>query len=159
MLGFHFANGTGVFNTGKMHLYKILPIITALILPFSCYGNGEPMLRASTDLASEGFITLLWNPLGESVTPVRLQIFDTRQPDLPLRDMTLREQTQVHLSGFVDGRYSAQLYSSGQQAIGEPVSFTVQHRDLGVALALFSLGLALFLLLITLVLRFSHRPG
>ncbi len=114
-------------------------------------------LTVNTQVASEGYISLSWNELASSDSMITLEV--ARDPSFsPLvRRVQLKDQSQVHLSGFSDGDYYARLIVDGTEAQSPPISFRVQHRSLTAAWWLFGLGFVLFTLLVGLVFNFT-RP-
>lgn len=142
-----------------MRFNKIILVFILLIGSVTGYAAGdEPVLQAGSDLVSEGFITLKWKHLDPD-TPVTLRVNPVDGSSASVTDIDLQGQTQVHLSGFRNGEYVARLFDRQSQPLSNETRFSVRHRSLDQALTLFSLGLALFLLLITLVIRFTRHPG
>ncbi|MAR90691.1 MAG: hypothetical protein CML06_07390 [Pseudomonadales bacterium] len=121
--------------------------------PAVCAAN-PVHLEASAQKVSEGFISLNWNEFSGQA-PIRLQVSERSQWTRPLRELSLTGQTRVHLSGFPDGTFNARLVDAGGQVLSNTVQFRVQHRDLGLAGALFALGALLFLALVVTLIRFS----
>jgi hypothetical protein len=119
------------------------------------FSEESPVLTASAQKVSEGFITLSWKQLG-STKAVTLQVANDPQLQQTVRSMALQGQSEVHLSGFRNGEYYAQLFNDTGVALGAPVQFQVQHRDLGNATLLFCLGAVLFAFLLALLVRFTR---
>ncbi|WP_099034450.1 hypothetical protein [Lacimicrobium alkaliphilum] len=67
-------------------------------------------------------------------------------------------QQQATLSGFADGHYQARITdSSGKNPPQLIAEIEIRHRSLTQALVLFVVGLAAFLLLAILLLRFNRE--
>lgn len=105
---------------------------------------------------SEGYITLSWNNSARQLSPLILELGTFEDGQKP-RLIALREQNQVHLSGLSDGRYKARLKDVVGNAVSSQISFEVRHRDLGTAWTLFGIGMALFVFLVGLVVRFNKN--
>lgn len=134
---------------------KSLLLCAVLVQSALVWSQGLGTLQLSDQKVSEGFITLSWNELGEP-QPVTLQVATDSEFNQLIRNINLKGQTQVHLSGFEDGIYIARLLK-GNVALTQPARFEVQHRELSDAVLLFAIGAALFVLLVVTLLRFS-RP-
>ncbi len=120
----------------------------------------EPVILASSPLVSEGFITLSFDDYAKSrpeQEPVHIQIATDSRFQNRVRDLTVTAQSQVHLSGFNDGDYFARIVSSAGQIVGQPAEFSVVHRNLTSATLLFGLGSALFIFLISCLVRFTQK--
>lgn len=148
---------------------KPLLLCAVLVQSALVWSQGLGTLQLSDQKVSEGFITLSWNDLGEpqsvtlepqSVTlepqSVTLQVATDSEFNQLIRNIKLKGQTQVHLSGFEDGIYIARLLK-GNVALTQPARFEVQHRALSDAVLLFAIGAVLFMLLVVTLLRYS-RP-
>jgi len=141
---------------------KSLLLCAVLVQSALVWSQGLGTLQLSDQKVSEGFITLSWNELGEpqpvalEPQPVTLQVATDSEFNQLIRNINLKGQTQVHLSGFEDGIYIARLLK-GNVALTQPARFEVQHRELSDAVLLFAIGAALFVLLVVTLLRFS-RP-
>lgn len=110
-------------------------------------------LSSDTTLASEGYFVLSWNS-PSSTTLYSLLQSDAASPNR-LRAENLPATGAITITGLADGRYSYQLFSADQPR-SNSVDVTVQHHSLNRALGFFSLGLALFCLLI-LSIALGHQ--
>lgn len=151
-------------NSTLRFTFMAKPLLLCAVLVQSAlvWSQGLGTLQLSDQKVSEGFITLSWNDLGEpqSVTlepqSVTLQVATDSEFNQLIRNIKLKGQTQVHLSGFEDGIYIARLLK-GNVALTQPARFEVQHRALSDAVFLFAIGAVLFMLLVVTLLRYS-RP-
>jgi hypothetical protein len=110
-------------------------------------------LNTDTTLATEGYFVLSWNSPSPTTT------YSLRQSDATSSNRTRAENLPANgaitITGLADGQYSYQLFSAGQPR-GNPIEVTVQHHALSRALGFFSLGLALFCLLV-ISIAVGHR--
>jgi len=140
-----------------MPIFKVLFIIVVFMHPVLSHSDIRQQLTVSTDLATEGYVTLNWDDFEGDEVSVNLQVATDQSFQTLVRDLKLRGQKQVHLSGFTDGSYFVRLVDDERQLLTNEVSFQVKHRDLQMAWLLFAVGLVLFVLLLFSIIRFTHQ--
>lgn len=132
--------------------------LTALLFIFASSALINPsfaQISVSAKLVQEGFVTISWLE-SEQVPAARVQIaIDMAFSEL-VRDLSIKDQLQVHLSGFDDGLYYARLVNTQGNPTTDTVLFEVRHRPLAAAVQLFLAGLALFVLLVAVMIRFTR---
>ena len=135
---------------------SIFPTCAVFILFFSCACLAENPLTLEIDrkLASEGFLTIDWNSV-HPLNTAALQVANDSSFHQLIHNIKITNQKSVHLSGFSDGEYYVRLVPEKNGFASATSSFTVKHRQLGDALALFSVGVALFVFLLATIYRFS----
>ena len=128
-----------------------------LIISVSAFTESPYSLTPSTSIASEGFLTLSWQTASVQTQsiPSVLRVSEDEQLASVGWTIPVPRQQQVHLSGFNDGVYYAQLFGPGDKPLSTIVTFEVQHRDLRWAITLFIVGLVTFLFLSVCLARFS----
>ncbi len=116
-------------------------------------------LQTSTELATEGYLGLSWQPASGSADDRRISLQVATSPNFEsiFASYNLVQQQQVSLSGLADGDYFARLLDHTQTPVSNVASFRVQHRDLAAAWLLFALGAALFSLLLGILLNLQKR--
>lgn len=117
------------------------------------------MLTADAEIATEGYITLSWNYPYQPQERLVMQLAIDPGFSAGVRNLALGEQNRVHISGLLDGSYYARLVTDTGRTIAGPLGFQVKHRNLADALLLFGIGLALFLGLLAVMLRFTLCPS
>lgn len=142
--------------------------LTTLLIFFAHPARPAPplTLQAPASAASEGYLTFRWPMVDTGFTldappalegQLALQLAHSPAFDAIAFRYPLYEQAQATVSGLPDGTYFARLVSDVQGPVSNVVEFRVQHRDLGHAGLLFSLGALLFALLIVTLLRLNHN--
>jgi hypothetical protein len=148
----------------RITFYLCLLFCTFLVHSKPELNPQENVIVASASAVSEGFITLSFEGYPKE-EPVHIQISSDPQFQNLVRDIKLKAQSQVHLSGFNDGDYYARIVpivsssaaSSADQSTMHSTHFKVEHRDLKSATLLFGLGAALFVILVVSLFRFTRK--
>jgi hypothetical protein len=136
--------------------YLILTLAISLsIISQSVYSSSDLNLRVDRKVSSEGFLSVSWN--GQAISgPIVVQIASDPSFNQLVRSIKLTNQNLVHLSGFPDGTYHIRLLEDNQSIQSSAVSFQVKHRQLDDAVALFIVGLSLFVFLIITLYHFNR---
>jgi hypothetical protein len=109
----------------------------------------ETSLVSDTTLSSEGYFVLSWQIDG-SEGQALLQ--ESGSADFPqFKEMAIPATGSMTLTGYTDGDYYFRAGTPGNWSTS--VLVTVQHHALSRALAFFSLGLLLFVVLVVVILR------
>lgn len=132
-----------------------LSIVAVIVLFLSSISNSSSSQRLTIDrqIATEGFITISWDVLNTSA-PIQLQLASDSSFNHLLQKINLINQSSIHLSGLKNGKYYVRLFDNDTHQLSQVISFDVQHRQLGDALKFFMMGAALFLTLITVLIRY-----
>lgn len=136
--------------------YLILTLAISLsIISQYVYSSSDLNLRVDRKVSSEGFLSISWN--GQAISgPIVVQIASDPSFNQLVRSIKLTNQNLVHLSGFPDGTYHIRLLEDNQPIQSSAVSFEVKHRQLDDAVALFIVGLSLFVFLIITLYHFNR---
>ncbi len=134
-----------------------LLVIAVLLYPAIVLSSPVQELTVNTTVAREGYVTLKWNDSGSSNSSVNLQIANDPGFRSLVRNLTLRAQHQIHLSGLENGVFYARLVNQQGQVLSSTAHWEVKHRSLQTAWLLFSIGLFLFSLLLFFAFRYT-RP-
>jgi hypothetical protein len=136
--------------------YLILTFAISLsIISQYVYSSSDLNLRVDRKVSSEGFLSISWN--GQAISgPIVVQIASDPSFNQLVRSIKLTNQNLVHLSGFPDGTYHIRLLEDNQPIQSSAVSFEVKHRQLDDAVALFIIGLSLFVFLIITLYHFNR---
>ncbi|MEQ8953320.1 MAG: hypothetical protein RL120_04240 [Gammaproteobacteria bacterium] len=112
----------------------------------------ESSLTADTTLSTEGYFVLSWASLADAVA--------LQQSDSPgFLEFTSRDlpgSGQITITGLEDGDYYFRLLGD-DGTVTEPLVIEVQHHPLSRALLFFSLGLILFLILLSTIYIGNRR--
>lgn len=132
-----------------VRFYLLLPIIVLMASPTSA----QPLLKTNTDLSTAGYFQLNWDS-PESGTNYQLQ--QASDPSFSsYKPIYEGDNTASVLSGLSDGFYHFRVLDE-QGVASNIVTVRVQHHSLEKAIAFFSLGAVMFLILLT-VLVASNR--
>lgn len=131
-----------------------LVLVSMVVLPASAVQQIE---------SREGYFVLELNNLQnkyDGLEVVQLSESDQSADFSSAQRFDISGQQQATLSGFADGYYQARVTdSSGESAPQLIAEVEVRHRSLTQALVLFTVGLAAFLLLVILLLRFNRKEA
>jgi hypothetical protein len=115
----------------------------------------EKTLSSDTQLSTEGYFVLSWQS-GDSEDQIWLQ--ESGSADFSnTTDTAITATGSITLTGYADGDYHFRVGHPGNWS--SPLLVTVQHHALGRALAFFSLGLLLFMVLVVAILRGRKLQG
>lgn len=136
------------------YLILTFAIFLSIISQYA-YSSSDLNLRLDRKVSSEGFLSISWN--GQAISgPIVVQIASDPSFNQLVRSIKLTNQNLVHLSGFPDGTYHIRLLEGNQPIQSSAVSFEVKHRQLDDAVALFIVGLSLFVFLIITLYHFNR---
>jgi hypothetical protein len=136
------------------YLILTFAIFLSIISQYA-YSSSDLNLRVDRKVSSEGFLSISWN--GQAISgPIVVQIASDPSFNQLVRSIKLTNQNLVHLSGFPDGTYHIRLLEDNQPIQSGAVSFEVKHRQLDNAVALFIVGLFLFVFLILTLYHFNR---
>ncbi|PAY00503.1 hypothetical protein CKO50_14735 [Pseudoalteromonas sp. HM-SA03] len=125
--------------------------VVTLVLVAASFNGLAASLRVSDEVVTAGFITLhierTGPPLQQSTQLSIQRLSEPYSLSLSLKPT----QQAVTISGLADGDYLATLDNPSANSAQTSVSFTVKHHQLTLALALFVLGLCLFVLLVGMI--------
>lgn len=119
----------------------------------------DKKLSITPDISNEGYFTLNWKQLESFSPPYIIQTSKDIDFRKVIREISTTNPNQVHLSGFEDGKYYIRLLNAQKNQITNSVELIVKHQNLSHAFILFFIGLLLFIILITLIIRFNLGLG
>ncbi|AUJ71691.1 hypothetical protein [Pseudoalteromonas sp. NC201] len=126
--------------------------VVTLVLLAASFNGLAASLRVSDEVVTAGFITLHIERTGPPLQQsTQLSIQHLSEP-YSLSLSLQPTQQAVTISGLADGDYLATLGSPSANSAQTSVSFSVKHHQLTLALALFVLGLCLFVLLVGMIM-------
>ncbi|AXQ99439.1 hypothetical protein WLQ65_22465 [Pseudoalteromonas piscicida] len=125
--------------------------VVTLVLLAASFNGLAASLRVSDEVVTAGFITLHIERTGPPrQQSTQLSIQHLSKP-YSLSISLQPSQQAVTISGLADGDYLATLGDSSSNLTQTSASFSVKHHQLTLALALFALGLCLFVLLVGMI--------
>lgn len=125
--------------------------VVTLVLLAASFNGLAASLRVSDEVVTAGFITLHIERTGPPLQQSRQLSIQHLSEPYSLSLSLQPTQQAVTISGLVDGDYLATLGDPSTNSAHTSVSFSVKHHQLTLALALFVLGLCLFVLLVGMI--------
>jgi hypothetical protein len=116
----------------------------------------DTTLTTDTRVSTEGYFVLAWSSDPASHEPLELQEADSADFARPTA-LEIAPTGSITLTGYADGRYFFRAGRAGNWS--DTLQVEVRHHALSRAFAFFALGLLLFAILVTVILRGSKLQG
>lgn len=148
----------GVFNFGNhLRIFITLLVLISPLVPGTIYAKYQaPRLFVNNTIATAGFFRLHWETQAEHV---ELQVATNPQFEAPTTAYIGPDRATV-ISGKSDGTlyYRVRALDNLQPSPwSEPVAVEVKHHNLPRALMFLSLGILVFLITVTMVIRGARK--